>query len=171
MLTLVTGGSGSGKSVFAEEIIADCKTGERIYIATMYPFDRESEQKIARHREQRKDKRFKTIECYTGLKSVVLPSQANVLLECLSNLTANEMYQELGAGDAVVEAVLAGVDQLISQVNNLVIVTNEVFSDGNCYEPETLNYIARLGKINCEIAKTADQVVEVVYGIPVWLKR
>lgn len=167
MLTLVTGGSGSGKSAFAEQVIASYVQGERIYIATMYPFDQESEQKIVRHKELRSDKNFKTIECYTSLKSIKVPCCSNVLLECMSNLVANEMYQEAGAGDETVSKVLLGIEQLLKQVDNLVIVTNEVFSDGDDYDEETMKYIATLASINREIARKADQVIEVIYGIAV----
>ena len=91
MFHVITGGSGSGKSAYAEQCILDLKGENRIYIATMYPFDEESHQRIQRHRKMRKEKKFSTIECYTGLKNVEIPKDAHVLLECMSNLTANEM--------------------------------------------------------------------------------
>ena len=37
--------------------------------------------------------------CYTGLKNLTIPEHSCVLLECMSNLTANEMFQETGAGE------------------------------------------------------------------------
>lgn len=40
MITLVTGGSGSGKSAFAEDVLTGFGDGDRIYIATMYPLMR-----------------------------------------------------------------------------------------------------------------------------------
>ena len=109
MITLVTGGSGSGKSAFAEDVLTGFGDGDRVYIATMYPFDEESKKRVERHRRMRAEKKFTTIECYTGLKNVQVPKGACVLLECLSNLTANEMFQEDGAGSRTVEAVLEGI--------------------------------------------------------------
>ena len=47
-----------------------------------------------------------------------------------------------------------------------MVVTNEIFSDGMEYSPETVQYQAFLGQINQEIAKMAGNVTEVVYGIP-----
>ena len=64
MFHVVTGGSGSGKSAFAEQCILDCQGSKRIYIATMYPFDEESYRRIARHRAMRAEKKFTTIERY-----------------------------------------------------------------------------------------------------------
>ena len=52
----------------------------------------------------------------------------------------------------------------------MVIVTNEIFSEAASYEGDTVRYQEYLGKINQEMGKMADEVVEVVYGIPIWHK-
>lgn len=166
MFYVVTGGSGSGKSAYAEQCILDFQGKNRIYIATMYPFDEESHQRIARHRAMRAKKNFTTIERYTDLAHLTVPEDADVLLECMSNLAANEIYQENGAGERTVEAVLAGIRHLLGQARNLVVVTNEVFSDGITYDTETEKYLDKLGRINQQMAALADCVTEVVYGIP-----
>lgn len=171
MFHVVTGGSGSGKSAFAEQCILDCQGNKRIYIATMYPFDEESHRRIARHRAMRAEKKFTTIERYTDLEHLTIPQGADVLLECMSNLTANEIYQEGGAGDNTVKAILNGIHHLLEQAGNLVVVTNEVFSDGITYDPETEKYLEKLGAINCQMAQIADTVTEVVYGIPIFHKK
>ncbi len=171
MIHIVTGGSGSGKSAFAEEQIVNLQGDVRIYIATMYPFDEESRRRVERHRRMRAGKRFETVECYTHLEELKIPKGADVLLECMSNLTANEMYQEGGAGENTCEAVCRGIDALAAQAENLVVVTNEVFSDGITYDRETQRYLKYLGTINQYLARIADSVTEVVYGIPVRIKE
>ncbi len=62
MIVLVTGGSGSGKSAFAEDRVLSFGEARRIYIATMYPFDMESKKRISRHRNMRAGKGFETVE-------------------------------------------------------------------------------------------------------------
>ena len=171
MMTVVTGGSGSGKSAFAEDKIVSFGPAKRIYIATMHPYDEESHKRVARHRKMRAGKGFETVECYTGLKNLDFPENAVVLLECMSNLAANEMFEEKGAGEKTVEAVLEGIKKLSSQVRHLVIVTNEIFSEAASYEGDTIRYQEYLGIINQNIGKMADEVVEVVYGIPDWNKE
>ena len=170
MMTVVTGGSGSGKSAFAEDKIVSFGSGKRIYIATMHPYDEESHKRVARHRKMRAGKGFETVECYTGLKNLDFPENAVVLLECMSNLAANEMFEEKGAGEKTVEAVLEGIKKLSSQVRHLVIVTNEIFSDGMVYDKETENYQRLLGRINAYLAEISDVCYEVVYGIPLRIK-
>lgn len=166
MLMIVTGGSGSGKSAYAEEQIIRLGEGTRVYIATMMSFDAEGDRRIERHRKMRAAKNFQTIECYTNLSSVKLPPDGIVLLECMSNLAANEMYAPGGAKEHMVESILQGIQSVLSQVKALVVVTNEVFSDGQEYDPATKQYLENLGAINQELAKEADTVTEVVCGIP-----
>lgn len=61
MITLVTGGNGSGKSAYAESLLYSCE-GIRYYIATMQIYDAEGEKKVERHRKLRAGKGFLTIE-------------------------------------------------------------------------------------------------------------
>lgn len=171
MMILVTGGSGSGKSSFAEDCVLACGEGKRIYIATMYPFDEESKKRVQRHRKMRAGKGFETVECYVGLKNVQVSSESTVLLECMSNLAANEIFREDGAGENAEQEILSGVESLKHQAENLVVVTNEIFSEAASYEEETENYQRVLGTINQRLAQMADSVVEVVYGIPVYYKK
>lgn len=160
MLVLVTGGSGSGKSEFAENIAVNLG-GKLTYIAAMKPSDdEECKSRIARHREMRLGKGFDTVERYTDIKNLEISGTA--VLECMSNLLANEMFGGIGKNAA--EEVLQGVERLNKRCDNLVIVTNEISSDGAQYNTDTQEYKKNLGFINCEIAKVADEVYEIVCG-------
>ena len=167
MMTVVTGGSGSGKSAFAEDKIVSFGPAKRIYIATMHPYDEESHKRVARHQKMRAGKGFETVECYTGLKNLDFPENAVVLLECMSNLVANEMYDPSGAGENAEESILAGIHKLQKVSDDLVVVTNEVFSDSMTDNPEMEEYLKLLGKLNLRMGEMADLVTEIVYGIPV----
>ena len=72
---------------------------------------------------------------------------------------------ESGAGCHADQAILEGIRELNQQCSNLVIVTNEVFSESVPDSPEMKEYKRILGRINREIAAMADQVTEVIYGI------
>ena len=159
---LVTGGSGSGKSAYAEQQVLEAGDAPRYYIATMMPYGEEGRRRVEKHRRMRREKHFETIECYMDLKQVQVPPGSTVLLECLSNLTANELYDPAGAKEETVKAVLDGIRSLVS---------NEIFSDGVPYDDSMLQYLSYLGRINREAAALADRVTEVVYGIPVPIKR
>ena len=167
MLTLVIGGSGSGKSVYAERLAASFP-GKKVYLATMEPFDDECRARIRRHRDQRKTIGFETVECYTNLAGADIPAGACVLLEDLSNLLANEMFSPEGGGIGQVRRGLAAVE---AACGHLIVVTNEVFSGGDRYEGETVQFMKNLAVLNRELAARAQSAVEVVSTIPVELQK
>ena len=173
MLCVVTGGSGSGKSAFAEQTVSAFGADENVYVATMMCFDEESRERVRRHRIMRSGRNFVTVERYLDLKGLSLGEAHGtraVLLECMSNLAANEMFDPDGSKENALTEILAGVNALREQCDLLVIVTNEIFSDGITYDESTREYQKLLGQINQEIAHLADQVTEVVYGIPLMMK-
>ena len=184
MIDLIIGGSGSGKSAYAEEQLRDFD-GIKFYIATMQLCDEEAKAKAERHRILRQGKGFLTIEQPVDLRNVtcVIASrlkadrmtgriEAGALLECMSNLTANEMFRDghIANADKVIEKLTLEVTSLSAQLQHLVIVSNNVFEDGISYDAFTTEYLRALGMINCRLAAMADRVTEVVAGIPVMLK-
>ncbi len=222
MLHIVYGGSASGKSSYAESFAMSLQgDGRLLYIATMYPYkwntteiDPETMQRIERHRAMRADKGFDTVECYRHVEHIVAERQDVLLLECMSNLLANEMYLEPDADDGgrpetMSEVEKAGIDgnagsgvektgiageagfemsktmspvskkivqaliDLSTRVQDVVIVTNDVFSDGGSltYDESTREYVKNLAEINCALAREAATVTEVVCGIPVIVKK
>lgn len=208
MITLITGGSGSGKSAYAEKYICHASNEKgfkkKYYIATMQVFDDEGQRKIDRHRRLRAGKGFITIEQPRDIQDAVSKLQSEnclktgrlALLECMSNLVANEMFPPVDASDTkeagvkkealdepenmrdydntiisrVSKKVLKDVSILSENVAELVIVTNNVFEDGVCYDESMMNYIKAMGIVNRGLAAMAESVVEVVAGIPVEVK-
>ena len=203
MLHIEYSGSASGKSSYAESFAMSLQgEGRLLYIATMYPYkwntteiDPETMQRIERHRAMRADKGFDTVECYRHVEHIVAKRQDVLLLECMSNLLANEMYLEQdsddgGLAETMSEVEKAGVGMsetlslvskkivqalvnLSTRVQDVVIVTNDVFSDGGSltYDESTREYVKNLAEINCALARVAETVTEVVCGIPVIVKK
>ena len=57
MITLIMGGSGSGKSAYAEDYaLAQAGESSKYYIATMQIYDAEGQRKVERHRKLRAGK-------------------------------------------------------------------------------------------------------------------
>ena len=165
MIVLVTGGSGCGKSTWAEKLVASLPNEKRVYIATMQVCDEESVLRVQRHRAQRADQGFATIECEKDLASAQVEDGSIVLLEDLVNLTANEMFD---GGDSA--RIVPALKKLAQRCRHLVMVTNDVFSDGMEYAESTQEYLRRLAEINRQAAEIAEAVVEVIYSIPVCIK-
>ncbi|MGN0280334.1 MAG: bifunctional adenosylcobinamide kinase/adenosylcobinamide-phosphate guanylyltransferase [Lachnospiraceae bacterium] len=174
MLYVITGVSGSGKSEYAENLAVQLAAGKPLYyVATMEPYGQEGQARIARHHKLRAGKGFETIECYRNIVQITdrigedRMKEATILLECMSNLLANEMFDktDVANGD-LTDKLLSGMSCISRQCKHLIVVTNEVFADGIEYAPETKEYMRQLGRLNRELVGMADEAVEVVYGIP-----
>lgn len=168
MLVLITGGSGSGKSEYAENTALSLGSN-LIYMATMKPYGEEAFERISKHRAMRKHKGFKTLECYQTTEKVDFDRDSVVLLECMSNLVANEIFDN--KNDGTFNDVINFVHKISDRAKAVVVVTNDVFCDGINYDSATINYIKTLGEINVSLANYADRVVEVVAGIPITIKE
>ncbi len=212
MILLVTGGSASGKSEYAENrALQMAKEGQRplIYLAAMMPFGKDAEKRIERHRQLRAGKGFETVERYTDIEALcrgdgpdseAFRNQAKgavVMLECMSNLTANEMFSGSSEANAetdsweqedreqneeeqqptidirkVQDRIMKGIDALAEISEHLVIVSINVFDEGvQQYDPWTRAYIQCLGELNQMLTERAEEAVEVIYSIPVAYKE
>lgn len=184
MILLITGGSGSGKSEYAEERILESGLPFRYYLATMEVRGQEERSKVERHRLLRSGKGFQTLEIPRHLEEAKIgtnPSQTAVLLECMTNLAANELFgpeqnwdemSKLRQEQLCLEAekrIMEGIHVLEKSCALLVIVTGQVGQDGGNYDAGTRSYIRLLGEVNCRIAAMAKETVEVVVGIPLIL--
>ena len=156
-VTLVIGAAASGKSAYAESLCLG-RDGPRVYLATMEPFGEEGTRRIARHRALREGKGFSTLERTRDV----------------GNLVANELFAEGGLSprdpDAVAREVLGGIERLAQAAAYTVVVTVDVFADGMRYDEGTEAWRRALACVNAGVAALADRAVEVVCGIPVWMK-
>lgn len=176
MMVLVTGGSGSGKSAFAEERALSFGNPNAYYAATMEVMDGESVRRVERHRQMREGKGWITLEQPRDIEDItgrIRSYDSVVLVECLTNLVANEMYrgdEECENPKECIGKITGEIVAVADSVENLVVVTGDVFDDGVSAAPALRNYLQVLGNVNRELAAMADEVVEVVVGIPVYLK-
>ena len=176
-LLLITGGSGSGKSAYAERTLLSRMPpeggGRAVYLATMENTGPEAAARVARHRAMRArhgeaaGRTFVTLEQPVDLGgAAVLPGDF-VLVEDLGNLLANELGSPAGAGRAGAEArILSGVKALMERAALLAVVSVDIFAGGDGYAPEILDYIRTLGRLHRTLAALAEESAEVVCGIP-----
>ena len=166
-MILVFGGIGSGKSAYAEKLV-EAYQCEKTYLATMKVYDDEGRKKVEKHRKMREGKFDRIIELPTDVANADVEKDELVLLECMSNLLANEMFKEdlTVDADSVAKKISADIKKLNSKVCELIIVGNDVFMDKGEHSLEVKAYIKALKEIQREIAKEAKAVVEVIYGLP-----
>lgn len=175
MLALVTGAVRSGKSSFAEVLLAQLEGTEKIYLATGIRHDAEMQARIAHHQMRRRHKGFRTLEqpLRIGEAAQRFDQGAAVLLECLGTLLGNilsDRYRTEQGFAGIGEEVGNGLHRLMARAKHLIVVSNDVFSDGVPYEEMSLEFIQLMSGLHREIGRKAQLVVECVYGLPLVYK-
>lgn len=164
-LTLVLGGTKSGKSAHAERLLT-AGQGPWAYVATAQAFDDEMREKIDQHRARRADG-WVTFEAPVDLAGTLDKAGDHpVLIDCLTLWLSNLM---LGGHD-VAQATDALIAALSQRSKPCIVVSNEV---GLGIVPD--NALARsfrdeAGRLNQRIAEAADRVVFVAAGLHLTLK-
>jgi adenosylcobinamide kinase/adenosylcobinamide-phosphate guanylyltransferase len=166
LVTLVLGGARSGKSRYAEWLIATYPP-PWIYVATAEARDDEMAERIAVHKARR-DAGWQTVEAPHDLAAALAaaPGSAAVLVDCLTLWLANLME---GAFD--IEAQTARLQEaLAGRTGPTVLVSNEV---GLGIVPD--NALARRfrdaqGVLNQTVAAQAQRVIMMVASVPIAVK-
>jgi len=165
---LVLGGARSGKSAYAESR-ARALAGDKVYIATAEITDAEMAERI-RHHQDRRGTGWQTIEAPLDLAAAFRKLDAPdriVLIDCVTVWINNLMFHDREVEPAIADFCAA----LAAAGGHVVVVSNEV---GFGIVPE--NALARrfrdlAGRANQAIAAAADEVVLVVAGLPLTMKR
>ena len=168
-VTLLTGGSRSGKSRYALEIASHYR--HKAFIATAEPLDDEMQMRISHHKEER-GLDFVTIEESVDLAGAIraLPADTEVaVVDCLTVWVGNLMYK-LGDDEENYSQIDDLLQVLKSPPCDIVLVTNEV---GMGIIPD--NAMSRrfrdlAGNLNQRVAAIADRVIITISGIPLTLK-
>jgi len=165
-LTLVLGGARSGKSAHAEGLVT-ARPAPWTYVATAQAFDDEMAERIALHQARRGDG-WTTLDALLDLCEILeaLPEGRPMLLDCLTLWLSSQMLAERD-----VDAECARLTRALSRPRGpWVVVSNEV---GLGIVPD--NALARrfrdaAGRLNQQVAATADRVVFMVAGLPMQVK-
>lgn len=163
--TLVLGGARSGKSAFAEGLLADRPA---LYLATGQALDGEMAERIRRHRDRR-GPGWHTIEEPLDLAEALdrhAQPDRPVLVDCLTLWLSNLMH----AGRDVDQAVGTLCEVLAEPAGPVVLVSNEI---GLGLVPETRlgrDFRDHQGRLNQRVAAQCRRVVFVAAGLPLTLK-
>lgn len=171
MIAFVSGGARSGKSTHAEALARRWQTergGARYYLATARGGgDAEMQARIERHRRSRGEG-WITLEEPFDLLAVLdrVAPGSTLLLDCLTLWASQLLYAsplDEAQGIAIVERTLAEARR---RNVGLVIVSNDVNEGMPPDDDETWRYLAFLQQVHCLVAREADEVVQVVAGLP-----
>lgn len=160
MMYLIIGTPDSGKSELAEDLISSVSGDKnKYYIATMIPYGREGALRVSKHRAMREGKGFTTLEIPFDVCDAVIPEQSTVLLECVSNLAANELFERKTPDEECEEKIIMDILALSDKADEIVIVTNH-FDITDEFDADTVRYAALMDRINNRLRGTADKVID-----------
>ena len=170
-LTLVIGGSRSGKSHYAEALACTYE-GKRCFIATAEPFDDEMRVRIARHRKDRQGLFALTIEEPLDLGGALhrIPQGTKVaVVDCVTVWMGNLLFHH-GVRDERYDEVVDFTTALRKPSCDIIIVTNEIGQGIVPADAQSRSFRDHAGWLNQDLARIADIVVWMVAGIPVAIK-
>ena len=175
-LILITGGARSGKSDYAQ-LRAEAIPGQHFFLATCPAIDEEMADRIARHKQDRRNGLWQTIEEEYDLTEVIekLPGGSVCLLDCLTLWINNLMYlSEIAkkefTEDMMQEQTRELLDAVESYAGTILMVSNEVGMGVVPDSPVARKYRDCVGRSNQMIASAADEVILVSCGLPLFLK-
>lgn len=176
-LILITGGARSGKSDYAQ-LRAEGIEGEHFFVASCPVVDSEMDERIRRHKQDRANGKWKTIEEELDLSGVIdrLPNGSICLVDCLTLWVNNLMYQAEKTGEEFSEdemQVQVGrfLQSALIYTGTLFCVSNEVGMGVVPDNPLARKYRDCVGRCNRLIAAAADEVILVSCGLPLFLKQ
>ena len=184
MIYMVIGTQNSGKSELAEKLAMETGDDNKIYLATMKIYDKSGHERVKKHRLQREGKGFITIEHEYNLLAVLdkidTPKETTILLECVSNLVGNELFENKAWNEKLLkhlndpdlydrkkefaDIISKDIKNLSGQISNLIIVTNEYDYEGSNYDDETRLYVELLSMVNERIIRFSDKVYDLRKG-------
>lgn len=168
-VTFVFGGSGSGKSVFAENLATE-RFAHPLYLATAERTDAAMDARIERHRERR-GARWGCHEEALDLAGALLaagPECDGILVECLGTWLGNVLYHE--SEEAWGKRRAAFLESLRGAPRGVIVVGDETGMGIVPATPLGRHFRDLNGLLNQAVAAAADEVIFVAAGLPLKLK-
>lgn len=171
MKVFISGGCKNGKSFYAERVAkyqAAQKLSPLYYIATMISTGEEDDKRIKSHIAEREGMGFITIEEGRDIKNILCKVQTcgSFILDSVTALLSNEMFP-INTNVINENAHIKTANELLylfSQIENMVIVSDYIYSDAMEYDKYTDIYRKNLAYIDRKIANEADVVIEVSFA-------
>ena len=170
MKIYITGGCKNGKTSYAQNAVLKLAEGRpHVYVATMIAKDDEDEARIAKHTEDRAGLGFITAERSADITSVLeeYGPDAVFLVDSITALLENALYPGGTAVSDPKAAVRTLIDDLLvfaDKAEDVVFVSDYIFSEAQNYSSETLFYMKSLADIDKALSAKCDVLIEMQGG-------
>ena len=166
-IILITGGQRSGKSRYAEQMALQLAE-HPVYVATAHVWDDEFRERVRRHQERRGPQ-------WTNIEEEQLLSRHDLtgrvaVIDCVTLWLTNIFYATQDVEQSL-EQAKAEFDRFTSHDATFIFVTNEIGSGGVSMDAVQRRFTDLQGWMNQYVAACADEVILMVSGIAVTVKR
>ena len=165
MITLVLGGTRSGKSRYAQQLARQL-SDRPLYVATSRPWDADHQARIARHQRERGPE-WRTLECEIEFDALPLDGEVAVI-DCVT-LWLTNLFSDADV-ERCLERARAMIDRLAERRAQLFLVSNELGQSLHAATEVGRKFVDLQGLVNQHIAARADNVAWMLAGIPSYVK-
>ncbi|MEW9500877.1 bifunctional adenosylcobinamide kinase/adenosylcobinamide-phosphate guanylyltransferase [Jeotgalibacillus marinus] len=176
----VIGGVRSGKTSWTEKqaiLLADAENSRLIYIASGVALDEEMKNRINRHKVDRMNQQWITIEQPVDLMSCTHKLQPSdvVVWDCLTTWLTNELMQrfdetdkksQLSVQETIQKELYTFINWIKANLLTCFIVSNEVVSEAVFEEELTAVYQKMIGELHQSLVAMSKKAIEMEAGIP-----
>ena len=167
-IILITGGQRSGKSTKAEELALQLSDNP-VYLATAHIWDEEFRIRVQKHKERR-GPQWTNIEEEINLSKHDVTGRV-VVIDCITLWLTNIFYQADSEVEKSLEAAKKEFDAFTQRDATYIFVTNEIGLGGVSTNQLQRKFTDLQGWMNQYVAQKADEVILMVSGIPVKVKK
>ena len=168
MIYYITGGERSGKSRYAQQLALEL-TDKPIYIATSRIWDKDFENRVRRHKNER-DERWTSIEEEKELSKLDLKNKVAVI-DCVTLWLTNYYVDTKNNVEESLKQAKEEFDKLSQLDSTIIIISNEMGMGVHAHTEIGRKFVEIQGWINQHIATKADKAILMVSGIPVTIKE
>jgi adenosylcobinamide kinase/adenosylcobinamide-phosphate guanylyltransferase len=167
MITLVLGGTRSGKSRYAQQLALELST-RPLYVATSRVWDADHQARIARHQRERGPE-WRTLECELELDALELDGEVAVI-DCVTLWLSNFFSDESADVERCLGRARSILERMFQRHGQLLLVSNELGQSLHAPSELGRKFVDLQGLVNQHIAARADNVAWMVAGIAHYVK-
>lgn len=167
MIVLVTGGTRSGKSRYAQQR-AKHLTDNPVYVATARIWDDDFKERIIRHQQERGSE-WSNYEAEKYISALSLTDRV-VVIDCVTLWLTNFFVDHQQNIDHALQEFQQEIDKLAAQQAAFIVITNEIGMGLHADTDVGRKFVDLQGWANQYIASKAEEVIFMVSGIPLQVK-
>jgi len=168
MVIFITGGVRSGKSRYAQDMALRLSPNP-VYLATAKIWDHDFQERVNRHQAERGPE-WVNYEAYQNLHQLPLQNRT-VVIDCVTLWLTNYFVDTENELEKSLAAFKQEIEYLTQLAGTFIIISNELGMGLHADTAVGRKFTDLQGWANQYVAARADEVIFMVSGLPLYLKK